>query len=79
MVKLMRQIPWGITMILLLLVWLIFIVIALSFVRHEPDQQTNQRISQALRDLQYLHQQREEITKFLSDYSSGYVILIRCK
>uniref|UniRef100_T1HHA0 GT23 domain-containing protein n=1 Tax=Rhodnius prolixus TaxID=13249 RepID=T1HHA0_RHOPR len=61
----MRQIPWGITMILLLLVWLIFIVIALSFVRHEPDQQTNQRISQALRDLQYLHQQREEITNLV--------------
>uniref|UniRef100_A0A224XLR6 Alpha-(1,6)-fucosyltransferase n=1 Tax=Panstrongylus lignarius TaxID=156445 RepID=A0A224XLR6_9HEMI len=75
MAKILRQIPWGIAMTLLLLLWLIFIVIALSFVRHEPDQQTNQRISQALRDLQYLHQQREEITKFISDYSSGSIPL----
>ncbi|KAK9503147.1 hypothetical protein O3M35_011775 [Rhynocoris fuscipes] len=71
MAKLLRQIPWGIGMVMLLLLWLIFLVIALSFVRHEPDQQTNLRISQALRDLQYLRQQREEINKYLADYNSG--------
>ncbi|XP_014253946.1 alpha-(1,6)-fucosyltransferase [Cimex lectularius] len=71
MAKMMRQFPWGRSMILLLLLWLIFLVIALGFLRHEPDQQTNMRISQALRDLQSLHRQREEISKLLTDYNSG--------
>lgn len=71
MVKVMRQIPWGRAMLILLVVWLIFLLLSFGFIRHEPDQQTNQRISQALRDLQSLHHQREEISKLLSEYNSG--------
>lgn len=69
--KVMRQISWGRAMIIILLVWFVFLLISFGFARHEPDQQTTHRISQALRDLQSLHHQREEISKLISEYNSG--------
>ncbi|XP_014289365.1 alpha-(1,6)-fucosyltransferase [Halyomorpha halys] len=72
MVKILRQVPWGRAMLFLLLVWLIFIVISIGFLRPDhQNQQQNQRISQALRDLQSLRHQREEINKLLTEYNSG--------
>ncbi|KAF6205363.1 hypothetical protein GE061_019534 [Apolygus lucorum] len=58
-------------MIVLLVLWLLFLFIAVQYLRQEPDQNTNQRISQVLRDLQSLHRQREEISKLLSEYNSA--------
>lgn len=52
-----------------MLVWVLFLLVAVTFLRHEPDPQTAQRISQAFKDLQMLHQQSIEINQLLSDYS----------
>ncbi|BES93248.1 Alpha-(1,6)-fucosyltransferase [Nesidiocoris tenuis] len=71
MPKILRQVQWGRAMIVLLVLWLIFLFIAVQYLRQEPDQNTNQRISQVLRDLQSLHRQREEISKLLSEYNTG--------
>lgn len=69
--KVVRGISCGRAMILLLTVWLGFLLLAVSLLRHEPDPQVNQRISQALRDLQSLHQQRHDINKLIYEYSLG--------
>ncbi|RZF37669.1 hypothetical protein LSTR_LSTR003080 [Laodelphax striatellus] len=67
--KLVRQVGWGRALGFLLLVWVLFLLVAVTFLRHEPDPQTAQRISQAFKDLQMLHQQSIEINQLLSDYS----------
>lgn len=67
----MRQVGWGRALGFLLLVWLMFLLVAVGFLKHEPDNQTSQRISEAFKELQLLRQQRVELNQLLKEYTAG--------
>lgn len=73
--KIFRQVGWSRALGLLLLVWLIFLLMAFALLRHESnDPQTSQRLSQAFKELQLLHQQRTEINQLINVFHNGYVL-----
>lgn len=69
--KLMRQVAWGRALGFLILVWLLFLLVAVGLLKHEPDYQTTQRMTRALKELKVLHQQRLELDQLLKQYTAG--------
>ncbi|XP_046665025.1 alpha-(1,6)-fucosyltransferase [Homalodisca vitripennis] len=69
--KLFRQMGWGRALGVLLVVWFVFIIIAFGLLKHESDPQTTQRMNQAFKELQLLHQQRTELNQLLEVYVNG--------
>lgn len=71
--KILRQIGWGRALCLLLLVWLVFLLFTIGYLRHEPDTQVAQRLSEALKELDSLHKKHTELNNLVLEYYIGYV------
>uniref|UniRef100_A0A1B6CPN6 Alpha-(1,6)-fucosyltransferase n=1 Tax=Clastoptera arizonana TaxID=38151 RepID=A0A1B6CPN6_9HEMI len=71
-IKICRQIGWNRALGLLLIIWLVFLLMAFTLLRHEgSDSQTSIRLNKAFKELQLLHQQRTEINQLLSVFQNG--------
>ncbi|CAH0387109.1 unnamed protein product [Bemisia tabaci] len=69
--KILRQIGWGRALCLLLLVWLVFLLFTIGYLRHEPDTQVAQRLSEALKELDSLHKKHTELNNLVLEYYIG--------
>ncbi|XP_065201965.1 alpha-(1,6)-fucosyltransferase [Planococcus citri] len=69
--KVFRQIGWCRYLFLLSIIWFIFALIFISFLRHEPDINTSDRISEAMRKLNLLQRRESEMMNLLTEFSHG--------
>lgn len=71
MMKILRQIGWGRALCLLLLVWLLFLLFTIGYLRHEPDNQVAQRLSEAMKELETLHKKHAELNSLVLEFYVG--------
>lgn len=71
MMKIFRQLGWCRYLFILSAVWLMFVFITFNFLRHEPDVNTSNRITRAMRELHLLQKRESEMLNLLIEFSSG--------
>lgn len=69
--KVFRQIGWCRYLFLLSIIWFIFAFIIISFLRHEPDINTSDRIAEAMKKLNLLQRRESEMVNLLTEFSHG--------
>lgn len=69
--KIFRQLGWCRYLFILSAVWLMFVFITFNFLRHEPDVNTSNRITRAMRELHLLQKRESEMLNLLIEFSSG--------
>lgn len=69
--KILRQLTWCRYLCLLSVAWLAFLLISVSFLRHDPDPGVSNKVSQVMKEVQALKRRDFEKMHMLIDYSPG--------